>query len=210
MADKEKNYLSFTGLTHFYYGTTKSDDTGITEEQAERIKFLQNINISTPQNIEKAYGDNGVAEMATSTEATQLTTQFHKLPIEDRVIIYGWETANGMHGLSNNPNPPYVSCMFTKTMEDGSTEHIGFTKGKFKIADVEGNTKGESVEFSSDSTEGEFMSRKVEGFDKDMTFIIVADEPGETENRDKLYKAIFGMEHPDATKGNEEGEDTPS
>lgn len=196
MAGEEKNYLSFTGLTDFYYGTTKSDDTGIKETQAERIKFLQNINISTPQEIIKAFGDNGVAEMAMSTDATALTTQFHKLPIEDRVIIYGWETASGMHGLSNDPNPPYISCMFTRTMEDGSTEHIGFTKGKFKMADIESETKGNSVTFGSDSTEGEFMARKTEGFEKDMTFIIVADKAKETENRDKLYKAVFGVEYP--------------
>lgn len=198
MAEEEKNYLSFTGLTDFYYGTTKSDDTGINEEQAERIKFLQNINISTGQNIEKAYGDNGVAEMAMSTDATQLTTQFHKLPIEDRTIIYGWETNDDMHGLPESPNPPYVSCMFTRTSEDGSAEHIGFTKGKFTMADVEGETKGESVAFGSDSTEGEFMARDVDGFNKKMTYIIVGDEPGETKNRDKLYKTIFGVEHPDA------------
>lgn len=195
---EEKNYLSFTGLTDFYYGTTKANDSGINEEQAERIKFLQNINISTPQEIVKAFGDNGVAEMAMSTDATQLTTQFHKIPIEDRTIIYGWETVDDMHGLSDNPNPPYVTCMFTRTMEDGSTEHIGFTKGKFKMADVEGETKGESVTFGSDSTEGEFMAREVDGFEKKMTFIIVADKPRETENRDKLYKKIFGVEHPDA------------
>ena len=198
MPEVEKNYLSFTGLTDFYYGTTKNDDSGINETKAEHLKFLQNINITTPQEIVKAYGDNGVAEMAMSTDATQLTTQFHKIPIEDRTIIYGWETADGMHGLSDNPNPPYITCMFTRTMEDGSTEHIGFTKGKFKMADVEGETKGESVTFGSDSTEGEFMARDVDGFKKKMTFIIVADEPGKTENRDKLYKKIFGVEHPDA------------
>lgn len=203
MPETEKNYLSFTGLTDFYYGTTKNDDTGINEDQAERIKFLQNINISTPQDIVKAYGDNETAEMAVSTDATQLTTQFHKIPLEDRTIIYGWKKSGKLVGLSGSPNPPYVSCMFTRTMEDGSTEHIGFTKGKFKMADVEGNTKGESVEFGTDNTEGEFMPREVDGFDENMTFIIVADEPGETENRDKLYKVIFGVEHPDAKKPEE-------
>src|SRR5690554_3938087 len=129
MAGEEKNYLSFTGVTDFYYGTTKADDTGINETQAERIKFLQNINISTGQTIQKAYGDNGIAEMAMSTDATALTTQFHKIPIEDRTIVYGWETSGEMRGLPEAPNPPYVSCMFTRTMEDGSTEHIGFAKG---------------------------------------------------------------------------------
>lgn len=200
--EEEKNYLSFTGLTDFYYGLTNSSDDGIEEDEAERVKFLQNINISTPQTIVKAHGDNVVAEMAVSTEATQLTTQFHKLPIEDRTKIYGWESNDDMVGLSGSPNPPYVSCMFSRTSEDGSAEHIGFTKGKFTIADVERETKGEDVTFGSDNTEGEFMTRKVEGFDKDMTYIIVSDEPGETENRDALYKVIFGVEHPDV-------EDTP-
>lgn len=204
MAEEEKNYLSFTGLTDFYYGTTKSNDTGINEEQAERIKFLQNVNISTGQNIEKAYGDNGVAEMAMSTDATALTTQFHKLPIEDRTIIYGWETSEGMHGLPESPNPPYVSCMFTRTSEDGSSEHIGFTKGKFTMADVEGETKGESVTFGSDSTEGEFMARAIAGFDKRMTYIIASDDARATTNRDALYEKIFGVKYP--TEG---GEVTP-
>src|SRR5699024_7483397 len=86
---ENKNYLSFTGLTDFYYGKLDSNDEGIDGGQAERVEFLQNINISTPQTIVKAYGDNGVAEMAMSTDATTLTTQFHHLPIEDRQVIYG-------------------------------------------------------------------------------------------------------------------------
>lgn len=197
MAD-EKNYLSFTGLTDFYYG--ELDGNKIKSEEAERIKFLQNISISTDQTIEKAYGDNQVAEMAISTDVTNLTTQFHKLPIEDRVILYGWDEEGDIYGMSGNPTPPYVACMFSRTSEDGSKEHIGFTKGKFTMADVEGETKGESVEFGNDSTEGEFMSREVEGFDKEMTMLIVADEAGETANRDKLYEKVFGVKHPEAVE----------
>lgn len=193
----ERKYLSFTGLTEFYYGVLKDDDSGIEGTEATRIKFLQNISISTPQEIVKAYGDNSTAELAVSTDVTQLTTQFHHIPLQDRAIIYGWETnSDNIVGLPASPNPPYVACMFARTREDGSKEYIGFTKGKFMMADVEGETKGESVTFGSDSTQGEFMPRKVDGFDKDMTFLIVADEPGQTSNRDKLYKLIFGVDYP--------------
>lgn len=202
---ENKNYLSFTGLTDFYYGKLDSNDEGIDGGQAERVEFLQNINISTPQTIVKAYGDNGVAEMAVSTDATTLTTQFHHLPIEDRQVIYGWDKKEDIVGLSNNPNPPYVACMFTRTKEDGSTEHIGFTKGKFTIADVEGQTKGESVEFGSDSTEGEFMAREIDGFDKPMTYIIASDKEGDTTNRDAIYKKVFGVDYPVSEGG--EGDD---
>lgn len=195
---EEKNYLSFTGLTDFYYGLLEGNK--IKEDQAERIKYLQEISIMTGQSLEKAYGDNTIAEMAVATESTQLTTQFHVLPIEDRVVIYGMVKEDGLYALPASPNPPYVACMFTRTKEDGSTEHIGFAKGKFTLADVEGETKGDSVEFGNDSTEGEFMPRKVDGFDEEVTYIVAADKPGETENRDALYEKIFGVEHPDAVE----------
>lgn len=192
----EKNYKSFTGLTDFYYGVLDDSEGKIKDVEAERVKFLQNIAISTEQEMVKAHGDDTIAEMAISTDSTSLTTTFHKLPIEDRVVLYGMEEQTGIYGLSSNPQPPYVACMFTRTSEDGSSEHIGFTKGKFTLADVEGSTKGESVEFGSDETEGEFMPRKVEGFEKDMTYLITADEKGETTNRDALYQKIFGVEFP--------------
>src|SRR5690625_475472 len=159
----EKNYRSFTGLKEFYYGTLSDNGASIINESTpERIEFLQNISVETPQEIVKAYGDNTVAEMAISTDVTTLTTTFHKIPIEDRAKLYGYEEINGMYGLSNEPNPPYVACVFSRTSEDGGTEWLGFTKGIFTIATTEGTTKGESVEFTGNETSGEFMPRKVE------------------------------------------------
>lgn len=194
--DKEKNYLSFTGLDEFFYGVLDETGTKIEGTEAERIRFLQEISISTEQENVKAYGDNTIAEMAIATDATSLTTQFHTLPIEDRATLYGFIEKEGMFALPGTPNPPYVACMFAKTKEDGSREYIGFTKGKFMIAEDEGQTKGESVEFGSASTEGEFMARDVEGFEEDVTYIIVSDGKGETTNRDALYEKIFGITFP--------------
>lgn len=205
MAEKEKNTRSFTGLTEFLYGELDEKENKIKEEKATRIEFLQDISITTDQTMEKAYGDNIIAEMAVATDASQLTTQFHTIPLEDRAILYGYENEDEIYGLPEAPNPPYVACMFTKTREDGSAEYIGFTQGKFMLADEEGETKGESVEFGNMSTEGEFMPRKVDGFKKKMTFLVAGDDSGETTNRGALYKKIFGVEHPDAKK--EEGDD---
>ena len=193
----EKNYKSFTGLKEFYYGTLSDDGASIINETApERIKFLQNITIETPQEIVKAYGDNTVAEMAVSTDVTTLTTTFHKLPIEDRAKLYGYESINGMYGLSSDPNPPYVACVFARTAEDGGTEWLGFTKGIFTIASTESQTKGESVEFTGNETAGEFMPREVEGADKEITYLVAYDAPGETTQRDALFQAIFGTTYP--------------
>lgn len=190
----ERKNLSFTGLKDFYYGELDGDQIKGTE--AVRINFLQEISVSTPQELVKAYGDNGIAEMAVSTNSTTLTTTFHALPIEDKAVIYGMIEKTGVFALPGNPKPPYVACMFTKTREDGSTEHIGFTKGKFMIADDEAVTKGETVEFGKGTTEGQFMSRKVEGFDEDISFLVSKDQPGAVVARDELYQMIFGVPFP--------------
>lgn len=206
MAKDKKNYRSFTGLKKFYYGELDEDDKKIKEDAAEQIKFLQEISIETPQENEKAYGDNEIAEMAVSTDATTLTTTFHTLPIEDKKRLFGLKDLDGLVAVTSNPVPPYVACMFARTAENGGVEWIGFTKGMFMMPNIEGQTKEDSVEFGNAETEGEFMSRKIDGMEDKVTYLIGYDEKGETKQRDSLYKAIFGVEHPD--KG-EEGDDTP-
>lgn len=201
MENGDKNYKSFTGLKEFYYGELDDNETGIKDEQAERVKFLQNISIETGQETEKAYGDNEVAEIAVATDTTTLSTTFHTLPIEDKQRLYGLKKVNGLTALTSNPKPPYVACMFGRTNESGGIEWIGFTKGMFTMPNIEGQTKEDSVEFGNTETEGEFMSREVDGIDEAVTYLIGYDNPGETEQRDAMYKAVFGVAHPDANKG---------
>src|SRR5690625_7312669 len=98
-----KNYRSFTGLKEFYYGVLDDTDTRIVESAPERIEFLQNISIETPQEIAKAYGHNTVAEMAVSTAVTTLTTTLYKIPMADRAKRYGSTERKGMYGLSSYP-----------------------------------------------------------------------------------------------------------
>lgn len=203
----EKNYRTFTGLKEFYYGILNATEDGIVENAPERIKFLQNISIETPQEIAKAYGDNTVAEMAVSTDVTTLTTTFHHIPIEDRAKIYGYKEFNGMYALTAEPQPPYVACVFARTAEDGGTEWLGFTKGIFTLATTEGETKGDSVEFSGAETSGEFMPRTIDGLEDEVTYLVAYDPAGETTQRDALFQAIFGTAYPgdDNTGGGVEG-----
>lgn len=199
MAGEEKQYKSFTGLKEFYYGVLAADETKIVGEQAERIKFLQNISVEVPQEIVKAHGDNEVAELAVSTDSINLNTTFHAIPIEDKATLYGWGSdSDGEYYLPSQPNPPYVACMFARTSEDGGTEWLGFPKGIFTIPNTEGQTKGDSVEFGNAETEGQFIQRAVEGITENTPMLIKKDKPGETTKRDKMYKQLFGVPHPEA------------
>jgi len=188
----EKNYRSFTGLTEFYYKVHGEDGAVNVVKDPERIKYLQEISVSKDQSIEKAYGDNTVAEMAVSNGTIEVEAGFHKLPLEDRVALFGLEKSEAGIVSVGNDTPPYIAVVFAKTMEDGSKEYVGLPKGLFTFPDLEGSTKEDGVEFSSDSASAEFMPAKVVGFTEEKSMLLGHDEKGSTVMRDAIFKAVFG------------------
>jgi len=186
----EKNYRSFTGLTEFYYKVHGEDVQQVTDP--ERIKYLQEISVSKDQNIEKAYGDNQVAEMAVANGTIEVEAGFHKLPLEDRVALFGLEKSEDGIVSVGNDTPPYVAVIFAKTMEDGSREYVGLPKGLFTFPELEGNTKEDGVEFSSDSTTAEFMQAPVKGFEEEKAMLLGHDAKGTSVMKDAIWEAIFG------------------
>ncbi|UBH14850.1 major tail protein [Macrococcus armenti] len=197
-----KNYHATTGIDEFYYGVLDTtDETKIVGTAPERIKFLQEITVSQEQSIEKAYGDNKVAEMATSNGPVEVESQFHKLPTEDKIVLFGLEKIeSGLYAFGNTDNPPYVGAVFAKTHEDGSKEWVGLPKGKFTKPEQSAKTKEDGVEFSSDNMKAEFMDRKVTGFTEEKSVIFGKDEKGSTTQRDAIFLAIFGVAYPTETE----------
>ncbi|WP_407270597.1 major tail protein [Radiobacillus sp. PE A8.2] len=198
MAGEEKNYKASTGVDEFYYGEV--GDT-LTATAIERVKFLQNITVNMPQDVVRAYGDNVTAEMAVSSGDVSVTSGFHKIPIEDKQKLLGWETVEGLTAAGSNDNPPYVACVFAKTYEDGSKEYVGLPKGIFTRPNVSGNSKeGGNTQFSSEEITAQFMDREVVGFAKGKKSVIFArDAKDSTTNRDVLFQKIFGLAHPETT-----------
>lgn len=182
-----KSYKSFTGLTGFYYKTEGGE-----VKKAERIKYLQEISVSKEQSIEKAYGDNGVAEMAVTNGTVELESTFHHLPLEDRIALFGLEEDEDGIVAIGNDTPPYTAVIFAKTTEAGPTEYVGLKKGLFTFPEVSGQTKEDGVEFSQDQSTAEFMETEIEGFEKPKTMLLAKDEDGETKGRDMLWQKIFG------------------
>lgn len=203
----EKSYRSFTGLTEFYYKVHGEDVQAVTDP--ERIKYLQEISVSKDQDIEKAYGDNQVAEMAVANGTIEVEAGFHKLPLEDRVALFGLEKSEDGIVSVGNDTPPYVAVMFAKTMEDGSREYVGLPKGLFTFPELEGNTKEDGVEFSSDSTTAEFMQAPVKGFEEEKAMLLGHDAKGTSVMKDAIWSAIFGGKEEDTSDDNAEETETP-
>lgn len=189
-----KSYRASTGVDEFYYGVLNDDNT---VDAIHRVKFLQTITVEMPSEIVKAYGDNTTAEMANSNGDISVTSAFHKIPEEDKILIFGLEVSDdGLAAYGSSDNPPYVACVFAKTYQDGSKEFVGLPKGMFLRPNISGTTKGESVEFSSEEITAQFMDRAVDGFEEEKSVIFGADEKSTTVKRDALFRSIFGQSYP--------------
>ena len=196
----EKNYRASTGVEEFYYAPLDGSD--IVEGDIERVKYLQEITVDMPQEITRAYGDNKTAELAVSNGNVTVTSRFHKLPDEDKQILFGLEkTADGLMGHGSTDAPPYVAAVFAKTFEDGSKEWVGLPKGMFLRPNRGGTTKEDGVEFSNEEISAEFMDRSIEGFTDEKSVIWGTDEKGSTKARDALFLALFGKPYPGAPSG---------
>jgi phi13 family phage major tail protein len=191
-----KNYRASTGVDEFYYSEIDEATDVLTTNEIERIKFLQNIEIESAQEITRAYGDNKTAEMAVSNGDTTVSSAFHKLPIEDRGRLLGLEQVDGIYSYGSSDNPPYVACVFAKTHEDGSKEWVGLPKGIFTRPAINGQTKEDGTEFQNNEIEAQFMDREVEGFANDKSVLFAVDQKNETTNRDALFMKIFGKPYP--------------
>ncbi|CRV31541.1 phage major tail protein%2C phi13 family [Streptococcus equi subsp. equi] len=191
-----KNYKSFTGLTGFYYKVHGSDEV-LGGTDPERIKYLQEISVSNEVSLESAYGDNEVAEVAQASSPVEIEASFHKLPIEDRIKLFGLEEVDGIVGVGQ-ARAPYVSILFAKTTEQGGAEYVALPKLILSQGDLEGTTKEDGVEFSQDTVTGTAIPAEVEGFSENKSFFFGADEDYKTEKRDAIFQKLFGQAHPEA------------
>src|SRR5699024_3441859 len=151
-------------------------------------------------------------ELAYSHGDTSVTSQFHKIPTEDKKRLFGFEEHEGIVAKGSGDNPPYVAVVFAKTHDDGSKEYVGLPEGMFMRPSIEGETKADGVEFSSEESEAQFMDRKVDGFDEDKSILMAEVKKNEDAKKDDLFKKIFGAEHEiieGAEEDEDEGEETP-
>lgn len=206
MVEEKKSYKASTGVDEFYYAVlTSEDEQSFETGEITRVKFLQNIEVEMPQEAMRAYGDNRTAEIAISGGNVTVSTQFHKVPIQDKNILFGLETVDGLSSIGGEDVPPYVAAVFTKTFEDGSKEWVGLTKGMFMRSKITGKTKEENKEFDNEEVTGEFMERYVEGALSEKSVLFGTDKKGETDNRDSLFQKIFGKSYPGTTDGEQSG-----
>lgn len=188
-------YNASTGLGKMYYAVLNEQADGTVQTSAiKEVDYVQELALEFGEELEKAYGSNKVAEIAKSAGETSLSLTFHKLPIDVQKDLLGLiehETASNVYGFGKSSGITYSAVAIPRTMEDGSMEWFGLSKGVFTRPNKEGQTKEDGVEFGSDEIEGQFMERQVGGFNEELAVIMAYDDKGTTDGRDSIFDSIF-------------------
>lgn len=177
------------GVTNFYWAPIESDtDKAWKVKSGHRTRFLKEIEVDRPQEVEEEYGDNMVAATAVSNGKLSVKTTFVSIPPEQKAFLAG--AKKGANGFKYGANdiPPDVAVVFERTNHDGSSEWVGLFKGKFTRPNLSGQTKQDKVEFQNDEVEGSFVDRL---FDES-SHVTGFDKKGTTTGRDYVFTETFG------------------
>lgn len=200
-----ENYSGRVGVHGFHFAILEDDSQpAATYSSVQSILYTQSIGVTPSQEFVKAYGDNKVADVATSNGTTEVTMGFHEIPIEIRAKLLGYEEdADGLIIRRGNINPPYVGIVFFQDKADGTVELVGLAKGKFMLPATEGSTKQDSVEFASQEISGEFNPRIAD----DVSEVKFQCPKDDTESINKVFQKIFAQDMPttDDTSGATDG-----
>ncbi|KDP13630.1 hypothetical protein BU644_07120 [Staphylococcus chromogenes] len=177
------------GVTNFYWAPIKTDDGEKFEvESGHRTRFLKEIEVDRPQEVEEEYGDNMVAATAVSNGKLSVKTTFVSIPAEQKAFLAGAKKGKNGFKYGANDIPPDVAVVFERTNHDGSSEWVGLFKGKFTRPNLSGQTKQDKVEFQNDEVEGSFVDRLYD----ESSHVTGFDKKGDNVGRDYVFTETFG------------------
>lgn len=166
------------------------NETDTSVEYGEAVKIAKLIEVSISPQVSEAslYGDDQLTDFASALSRYDITINVGDLTPEQVGMLLGQEVNEaGMVYSSIDLNQPEFGVSFRAQNADGTFQYRQMFKVKFSPSDETYNTKGENIEFQTESITGVAMPLKMNGnFD---TKVIGTD--ANKEITDKWFEEIF-------------------
>jgi len=148
------------GCDKLVYALMTTEDTAAaapvygTPKQAPGV---MSININPNGSIETLFADDGPFETAATLGNIEVEIQKAYLSTENKsdLLGHGIDTAGGLVSASND-TPPWVAIGFRSLKSNGKYRYVWLYKGRFVDPEDNNETKGDSVNFQSDTITGQF------------------------------------------------------
>ena len=145
-----------------FYPLLKDDESGVSYGAGVAIPGTVSIDISPSTNNATLYADNGAWETANTMGEVSVTIELADIPKHIQAALLGHtiDSASGRLISKSTDESPYVGISFAALKGNGATRYVRLAKGRFIESDDNYQTKGESIEFKTQSITANFVVRK--------------------------------------------------
>lgn len=135
------------------------------------LKGVISVNINPNASQETLFADDGPYETAATIGNIEVEINKAQLALAERAELLGHTLANGKLVSKSTDVPPFVAIGFRTLKSNGHYRYVWLYKGKFQDLEDQNETKGDSINFQTDTINGQFLQTN-----KNQAWKIEADE----------------------------------
>jgi len=148
------------GCDNLVYATMTTEETA---EQAPvygavvKAPGVMSVNINPNSSTETLFADDGPMEVASTLGNVDVEIQKNELTTQNKADLLGHEIDNnGAIVYGDSDVSPWVAIGFRTLKSNGKYRYVWLYKGKFSEPEDNNETKGDSINFQSDTISGQF------------------------------------------------------
>lgn len=149
------------GCDNLVYALMTTEDTATSAPVYGEVKpapGVMHVNINPNPSLETLFADDGPMETATTLGNIDVEIQKNELTTENKADLLGHTIdANGGLVYGDADVPPYTAVGFRTLKSNGNYRYIWLYKGKFTDPEETNETKGDAINFQTDTISGQFV-----------------------------------------------------
>ena len=148
------------GCDNLVYAIMKTEDTAETApvyDAVVKAPGVMSINISPNASQETLFADDGPMDTASTLGRIEVEIQKNELTTKNKSDLLGHAIdTNGALVYGDSDISPWVAIGFRTLKSSGKYRYVWLYKGKFNEPEDNNETKGDSINFQSDTISGQF------------------------------------------------------
>lgn len=148
------------GCDNLVYAIMETEETTSIDPTYKAVKAapgVMSLNINANGSVETLFADDGPMETATTLGKIEVEIQKNALTVENKADLLGHNVdANGVLVSGDSDVPPWVAIGFRTLKSNGTYRYVWLYKGKFTEPEDNNETKGDGINFQSDTIKGQF------------------------------------------------------
>lgn len=148
------------GCDNLVYATMTTEDTASAAPVYGTVKpaiGVMSLNINPNGAQETLFADDGPMETASTLGRIEVEIQKNELTTENKADLLGHQIdSKGALVYGDSDTPPWVAIGFRTLKSNGNYRYCWLYKGKFTEPEDSNETKGDSINFQTDTINGQF------------------------------------------------------